>query len=118
MPSVENPSTATEMEQQLTTLGDKANFHIWKWASNCPEVLADILSLSEDRASQVNLETSNQPITKALGGSWTANDDQFSFYHSHPDKKFVYTKRNVLRYTATVFDPLGFLAPFMRGCRG
>lgn len=102
MPSVENPSTATEMEQQLTTLGDKANFHIWKWTSN----------------SQVNLETSNQPITKALGVSWTANDDQFSFYHSNPDKKFVYTKRNVLRYTATVFDPLGFLAPFMRGCRG
>ena len=111
MPSVESSSEAIEMRQQLTTLGDKAEFHIRKWISNRHDVLEDIPE--EDRVSQLNLEMNELPVTKTLGISWTATDDQFSFYYSPPAKEFVYTKRNVLRCTATIFDPLGFLAPFI-----
>jgi hypothetical protein len=50
---------------------------------------------------------------KTLGISWTATDDQFFFHYFPPEKEFVYTKRNVLRYTATIFDPLGVPAPFI-----
>jgi hypothetical protein len=49
MPSVESSSEAIEMRQQLTTLGDKAEFHIRKWISNRLDVLGDILE--EDRVS-------------------------------------------------------------------
>ena len=45
--------------------------------------------------------------------SWTAQEDQFLFHHLPPLKDFEFTKRNVLRRTATLFDPLGFLPPFV-----
>ena len=111
MPSVENISTAKDMRQQLTDLGDKANFHVRKWISNCREVLEDIPDC--DRASEINLEKNELPMTKTLGVSWTANDDQFLFHYTPPSDQFQYTKRNVLRSTATIFDPMGFLAPFV-----
>ena len=49
MQSVESSSEAIEMWQQLTTLRDKAEFHIRKWISNRLDVLGDILE--EDRVS-------------------------------------------------------------------
>ena len=52
-------------------------------------------------------------MTKTLGASWSAQNDQFLFYYSPPVEDFEYTKRNVLKKTAALFDPLGFLAPFV-----
>jgi hypothetical protein len=46
---------------------------------------------------------------KTLGISWTTTNDQFSFHYSPPEKEFVYTKRNIFRCTAMIFDPLGSL---------
>ena len=111
MPSVENISTAKDMRQQLTELGDRANFHVRKWISNRREILEDIPD--SDRASEINLEKNELPVTKTLGVSWTATDDQFLFHYTPPSDQFQYTKRNVLRSTATIFDPMGFLAPFV-----
>ena len=48
MPSLASVLEAIDTRQQLTTLGNKANFHIRKWISNCREVLEDIPE--EDRA--------------------------------------------------------------------
>ena len=67
----------------------------------------------EDRACEVDLEKNSLPVTKTLGVSWTAREDQFLFHYSPPSKDFEFTKRNVLKKTATLFDPLGFLSPFV-----
>ncbi|CAB3992598.1 Hypothetical predicted protein [Paramuricea clavata] len=101
MPSVESSSQAIETRQQS----------IDNWISNRREVLEDIPE--EDRASQINLDLHELSSVKTLGISWTETDDQFSFHYSPPEKEFVYTKRNVLRCTATNLDPLGFVAPFI-----
>ena len=111
MPSVDSVEKAIETRRQLTEMGDKAGFHVRKWVSNCPEVLEDVPE--EDRASQVDLEKNQFPVTKTLGVSWSAQNDQFLFYYSPPAEDFEYTKRNVLKKTAALFDPLGFLAPFV-----
>ena len=92
-------------------MGDRAGFHVRKGVSNHTEVLADVPE--EDRASEVDLEKNQLPVTKTLGVSWTACDDQFLFKYSPPSTDFEYTKRNVLKKTATLFDPLGFLSPFV-----
>ena len=49
------------MRQKLTTLGDKANFHIRKWISNRREVLEDIPE--QDRAAEIDLGKSELPMT-------------------------------------------------------
>ena len=110
MPSVESSAEAIETQQQLTKLLDKGNFHIRKWISKC-DMVEDMPE--EDRASKINPESNELPITKALGRLWIATDDQFSFHYSPLNEEFVYMKRNVLQCTATIFDPLGLLAPFI-----
>ena len=111
MPSVESADRAIETRRQLTEMGDIAGFHVRKWVLNCPEVLQDVPE--EDRASQVNLEKNQFSVTKTLGVSWSAQDDQFLFSYSPPPEDFECTKRNVLKRTAALFDPLGFLASFV-----
>ena len=111
MQSVNSIKKAIETRRQLTEMGDKAGFHVRKWVSNLTEVLADVPI--EDRACKVDLEKNSLPVTKTLGVSWTAREDQFLFHYSPPSKDFEFTERNVLKKTATLFDPLGFLSPFV-----
>ena len=73
MPSVEMVETAKEMQQQLTELGDKAGFHIRKWISQKPEVIMDIPE--GDRATKVDLEKTEFPVTKTLGVVWIVQED-------------------------------------------
>lgn len=111
MPSVETVETAKEMRQQLTELGDKAGFHIRKWISQKPEVIMDIPEA--DRATKVDLEKKEFPVTKTLGVVWIVQEDKFSFSFVPPPDELVLTKRNVLKKTASIYDPFGFLTPFV-----
>ena len=111
MPSVKDVETAKNMRKELTTLGDKAGFHIRKWISSRPEVIEDIPE--NDRASEIDLQKNQLPTTKTLGVLWSTKDDTFFFVYSSPSSQFKFTKRNVLKKTATVFDPLGFISPFI-----
>ncbi|XP_068697224.1 uncharacterized protein [Montipora foliosa] len=66
----------------------------------------------EDRISAIDLEKNSLPTAKTLGVLWNANKDTFSFNYSFtPDMEF--TERNLLKKTATIYDPLGFLAPYI-----
>ena len=111
MPSAPTVDEAKETRRQLTELGDQAGFHIRKWLSNDVDVIADIKE--EDRASEIDLEKRELPTTKTLRVLWSATDDKFFFRHSLQLDGFEFTKRNVLKKTATVYDPLGFLSPYI-----
>ena len=111
VPLVDSAEKAIDTRRQLTEMGDKAGFHIRRWVSNRPEVLADVPEV--DRASKIDLKKNQFPVTKTLGVSWSAQNDQLLFHYLAPPEDFPYTKRNVLKRTATLFDPLGFLAPFV-----
>lgn len=47
LPSVSAADNAKEGRKQLTELGELAEFHICKWVSNKPDVIADVVE--EDR---------------------------------------------------------------------
>ena len=111
MPSLDSVKKAVETRRQLADMGDKAGFYVRKWVSNFTEVLLDVPE--EDCAAEVDLEKNKLSVTKTLGLSWPARDREILFYYSPPAEDFQYTKRNVLKKTATLFDPLGFLSPFV-----
>ena len=111
METVEIANEAKEVRQQLTELGDKAGFHIRKWISQKSAVIMDIPKA--DRATKVDFERREFPVTKTLGVAWIAQEDKFSFSFVPPPEELVITKRNVLKKTASIYDPFGFLTPFV-----
>ena len=61
----------------------------------------------------LDLEKRELQTTKTLGVPWAATDDKFSFRHSLQLDGFEFTRRNVLRRIASVYNPLGFLSPYV-----
>lgn len=66
----------------------------------------------QDRKAKVDLDREKLPSTKTLGVGWVAKQEVFIFEETSPSDDMKYTKRNSLRKIATLFDPLGLLAPF------
>ena len=59
------------------------------------------------------LEGVTAHFVSSLGVLWAATDDKFSFRHSLKLNGFEFPKRNVLRRTALVYNPLGFSSPYV-----
>ena len=111
MDSVLDEKQGIGLYRQLSCLLNKAGMHAHKWLSNSPTVLSKVPI--QDRKSEVDLDRDQLPCTKTLGVWWLANEDIFTFREHVPDSNMLYTKRNFLKKIATLFDPIGFLAPFI-----
>jgi hypothetical protein len=116
MDSMKKWEEAIELYCQLSELWGKARMVPRKWLSNSTKVLENILQ--DKRASEVSeisLTEGILPKTKALGVIWSPGSDEFGFQStcSFTDTKSqTLTKRFFLKKIASLFDPLGFLAPF------
>ena len=83
-----------------------------KFVSNSSVVLDSIPP--EDRAKCVeNLDLLNDaaPIERVLGVQWAIDSDCFQFRITLKDRPA--TRRGILSAVSSVYDPLGFLAPFV-----
>ncbi|XP_065190766.1 uncharacterized protein LOC135821698 [Sycon ciliatum] len=114
MDSTDDDKDAIKLYQDLSELWHRAGMHPRKWISNSTELLQ--LIPPEDRAKQVNIQDSILPSTKALGVQWDAETDVFTFRCRAPSYS-VLTKRTFLKILATLFDPLGFVLPFVMSGR-
>ena len=78
-----------------------------KWLSNSAPL--------HNRASQMNLADGEYElsIVKSLGILWDATTDVFTFKSQYVVEEFTPTKRIFLKGIATLFDPLGFLSPYI-----
>ena len=110
MDSVATEEQGIELQRQLSNLLTKAGMHARKWLSNSPKVLGEIQI--HDRKFEVDLDREGLPAAKTLGVWWSADNDSFTFKENQPDESMLYTKRNFLRKIATLFDPIGLLAPY------
>ena len=79
-----------------------SSMNLREWALNSEELMAFIPEL--DRADQTNL--------KVLGLCWNLSNDTL-FIPSHSDDKFenVFTKCEILKVVASIFDPVGYFSP-------
>lgn len=108
--SVENDEEGVELYRRLKASWGAANMQARKWISNSPEVMEKIPA--EERATEIVIDSGQDPITKT-GISWNSTKDEFTVTASPVSPGFQTTKRNILRKIATIFDPLGFVCPYV-----
>ena len=83
-----------------------------KWGSSHKEIIEAFDP--EDRAKglqNLDLQTEQLPTDRALGLTWNPETDKLQI--SAKIKDAVFTKRGVLSYICTLYDPIGMISPFI-----
>ena len=109
--SVATEDEAIRLIKELTAACQRGGFHFSKWITNSRKVLSSVPEA--DRAKEVkelNLDRDRLPTERALGVQWCVEDDNFTF--NVTTKSQPHTRRGILSEVSSIYDPLGFLAPF------
>ena len=109
--SLESIDEAMEIQQQLAEMLNLGGFHLTKWISNEKEVIEQIPE--PERAPSVKVVDENivMPVKRTLCIIWDTNSD--CFVYEVVKRNIADTRRKMLSLTASLFDPSGFLAPFL-----
>ncbi|XP_053691613.1 uncharacterized protein LOC128740127 [Sabethes cyaneus] len=105
----DDPDTAVEKRRQINAMLKAAGFVLKKWASNVPEVLADVPVA--DLAIQTLHNLQEEQSISTLGLVWDIRCDMLRFNVQLPLPASILTKRKVISYIAKIFDPLGLVGP-------
>ncbi|PIK33816.1 hypothetical protein BSL78_29367 [Apostichopus japonicus] len=110
--SVKNAREAKELIKEACELCSKGNLRLHKFVSNDRSVIEDIpLSERATDVQDIDLSRDKLPVERTLGIHWNIEDDSFTFQiglKERPD-----TRRGILSVVASIYDPLGFIAPFV-----
>jgi hypothetical protein len=117
--AVGGTSKAIQIQRDLVTIA-YGGWRLTKWLSNAKGVLdaipPDELAPSMKTIKDASHTSDNYPVSRVLGVKWDTNSDSFVFsldLHNkiHSSQAQGLTARHVLSTTATIFDPMGILAP-------
>ncbi|XP_068675533.1 uncharacterized protein [Montipora foliosa] len=112
--TIESAISLMKKEAELCRSG---GFHLHKFTSNEREVIESITE--EDRAKNIknlDLNTDALPPECVLGVEWCMESNTFQFRIALKDRPM--TRRGILSSVSSIYDPLGFAAPFLlRGKR-
>ena len=108
--SVPTEDAAVTLADQLRELLARGGFKLTKWLSNSKRVL-ESLPESERAAKVKGLDFDKLPVERALGVQWNVSSDTFGFSIVIKDRPA--TRRGILSIISSVYDPLGFVAPFI-----
>ncbi|XP_071094674.1 uncharacterized protein [Haliotis cracherodii] len=110
--SVEDEERAVYLINEVSKLCMDGGFHLTKWVSNSKSVMKAIPT--EERAKEVkelNLECESLPSERALGVFWFVDSDTLGFKIQSKEKTI--TRRGILSVVSSVYDPLGFVVPYV-----
>ena len=102
-PSVEE---VVKFGRILKTGLSRGGFNLTKFFSNVPEALGD---LPRAERKLIYLDQQGIEMKRTLGVEWNSISDSFVFKVEAFEGK--YTRRDLLSYVASLFDPLGLVAP-------
>ena len=107
--SLKTPQEAKTVVKELIALLSRGGFRLTKWISNDREVLESIPQ-SERAASVVHLALDEIPVERTLEIQWNVAAEKFCFKVVAKEKPL--TRHGVLSVASSLYDPLGFVAPF------
>ncbi|XP_077954078.1 uncharacterized protein LOC144391329 [Gasterosteus aculeatus] len=109
VPSVEE---AKELIAEAQELCKKGGLRLHKFNSNERSVLDSVDPTERAVTSEpLNLDLNAAPAERALGVQWSLEHDTFSF-NVNPQPR-PSTRRGILSVIASLYDPVGFVAPFI-----
>lgn len=110
--SVASAEEAVQVAREARQLCASGGLRLHKFISN-DKVVLDSIPISE-RAIEVkafDLNFDDTPLERALGIHWHIDSDRFRFSVDLKDQPA--TRRGILSTVASLYDPLGFIAPFV-----
>lgn len=116
--SCESEKEAEARVTQATIINANAGWQMHSWASNSSSILKGV-NISDETTQLVKVDTNINSGEKILGLKWLNLTDELSFNVNIRKLSSDLccglkrpTKREFLSVTMSIFDPLGFLAPF------
>lgn len=110
--SSSNALSTLHLIEKVKKMCAAGGFPLTKFVSSSRKVLEGIPT--EERSKDVkdlNFDAQTLPIERALGVSWCVETDSFCFRIVLKDNPL--TRRGILSSISSVYDPLGFGAPFL-----
>jgi hypothetical protein len=108
--SFDTENDAVALVHDARQLCAEGNLRLHKFMSNS-QVVMDSIPESERADEMIHDLFDQSPSGCVLGIEWLVDLDQFHFKLTIPAKPL--TRRGVLSTVASIYDPLGFLAPFV-----
>ena len=97
-------TTISNVRELLKSSG----FNLTKFASNSNVILKSIPQ-SKLSPNLVNLDLDEMPVERTLGVLWDPSQDTLKIKAINKD--VTETKRGILSFVSSIFDPLGIIAP-------
>ena len=107
--SVDHENGLLRIANEVASMLRRGGFNLTKFISNS-DLLLNSLPASKLAHPLQEMDLSIDATDRALGIKWHVKEDQFLF--SSVTEKQPLTKRGLLKTVSSIFDPLGFLAPF------
>uniref|UniRef100_A0A914QNZ0 Integrase zinc-binding domain-containing protein n=1 Tax=Panagrolaimus davidi TaxID=227884 RepID=A0A914QNZ0_9BILA len=95
-------------ENNAIQLFDKIRKHFLTASMNIREWLSNSSTINEAFPPELKQKST---VTKILGIQWNSQEDTFMFELKNDCQEERWTKRKVLKFIASTYDPLGFLSP-------
>lgn len=105
----DNEANAQALCVGMSSILEAGGFPLRKWQSNVPHVLP-----SEPEVSHGDVSLGHDAESTVLGLRWAHDHDELKYkFRPRSREEQRLTKRDILRQTAEVFDPCGFVGPVM-----
>ena len=109
--SVPTEEEASQLVKESRELCCKGKLRLHKFVSNSENVMTTIPEAERAAIKDQDMALSLPHVERALGVEWCITSDTFKFRVKV--KPNPLTRRGVLSTVASMYDPLGFLAPFV-----
>ena len=110
--SCETVEEAVKILNDARAICKKGNLRLHKYISNNKVVLSSIppSELAEKKVQDLSFEKDHDYVDRVLEIQWLTESDQFQFKLTTPQTDTA--TRRILSTVASVYDPIGLIAPF------